>query len=234
MAILVTGGTKGIGLEIACAFAAPGVAVFLNYHADEAAAARACRTVEALGARCHAIKGDVGTPEGAGAVIEAVRAETDRLDQLVHCAVRALVAPALALDGAEGVRVLARHDPVMALDVLDDAFAVQRAGPDLRQHVERAARDEARLEALDASILGQRVRGVPPLAREPQIADQPDAERAHRLAVGRRERAQRIRAVDGAPAHGAAVGRPVATEVAEVRRALEREAPLTGGRRGQA
>ena len=43
MSIPVTGGTKGIGLEIACRFATPGVDVFLNYVADDEAANRAAR-----------------------------------------------------------------------------------------------------------------------------------------------------------------------------------------------
>lgn len=119
MAILVTGGTKGIGLEIARAFAEPGVDVFLNYHVDEAAAALAKSSIEAHHARCHLIKGDVGTPEGATAVIEAVKRETARLDQLVHCAVRVAVKPALELDGREladavGVNGLALHYLVKA------------------------------------------------------------------------------------------------------------------------
>jgi NAD(P)-dependent dehydrogenase (short-subunit alcohol dehydrogenase family) len=98
MAILVTGGTKGIGLAIAERFAKPGAEVFLNYHADEAAAAKAVTAIEAKGARCHLIKGDVGTPSGAKAVVDAVAAKTDRLDQIVHCAVRVVIEPLMSVD----------------------------------------------------------------------------------------------------------------------------------------
>lgn len=98
MAILVTGGTKGIGLAIARRFAKPGTDVFLNFHSDTAAADRAKAEIEAQGARCHLIRGDVGTPEGARAVLAAVAAETDRLDQLVHCAVRVIAEPLLEID----------------------------------------------------------------------------------------------------------------------------------------
>jgi enoyl-[acyl-carrier protein] reductase III len=98
MSILVTGGTKGIGLEIACRFAKPGVDIFLNYVADDEAAARAAKRVEALGATAHLMKQDVGTPAGAQALMRAVADKTDRLDQLVHCAVRVLAAPLLEVD----------------------------------------------------------------------------------------------------------------------------------------
>jgi NAD(P)-dependent dehydrogenase (short-subunit alcohol dehydrogenase family) len=98
MAILVTGGTKGIGLAIALRFAKPGTDVFLNYHADEAAAAKANAAVETAGARCHVIREDVGTPEGARRTLDAVKAVTDRLDQLVHCAVKVVPGPLLDID----------------------------------------------------------------------------------------------------------------------------------------
>ena len=98
MSILVTGGTKGIGLEIACRFAIPGTDVFLNYVSDDDAAKRAAQRVESLGARAHLIKQDVGTPEGAQALLKAVAGKTDRLDQLVHCAVRVLAEPMLEVD----------------------------------------------------------------------------------------------------------------------------------------
>ncbi|WP_164155410.1 SDR family oxidoreductase [Sandarakinorhabdus rubra] len=98
MAILVTGGTKGIGLAIARRFAKPGTHVFLNYRADQAAAERARGEIEAAGAHCHLIQADVGTPAGAQAVLDAVAARTDRLDQLVHCAVKVVAEPLLTTD----------------------------------------------------------------------------------------------------------------------------------------
>jgi short-subunit dehydrogenase len=98
MAILVTGGTKGIGLAIARRFAKPDTDVFLNYRADAAAAGKANAAIEAQGARCHLIQGDVGTPDGAKAVLAEVARHTDRLDQLVHCAVRVIPEPILTID----------------------------------------------------------------------------------------------------------------------------------------
>lgn len=98
MTILVTGGTKGIGFEIAKSFAKPGEAVFLNYHADARAAERAQAAIAALGAECHLIRADAGTPEGAGEIAAFIRGTQWRLDQIVHCAVDAYASPALSAD----------------------------------------------------------------------------------------------------------------------------------------
>ena len=89
MTILVTGGSKGIGLDIAKAFAPDGEPVLINYRSDAEAASRAKADVEALGAPCTLIPGDAGTAEGCRAIAEAARATVDRLDVLVHCAVDA-------------------------------------------------------------------------------------------------------------------------------------------------
>lgn len=100
MAILVTGGTKGIGLDIAQAFAGPSAEIFLNYHADQAAAEAARALIEATGARCTLIRADAGTPEGCATLAAAVGAQVARLDQIVHCAVDAYASPALTADPA--------------------------------------------------------------------------------------------------------------------------------------
>jgi NAD(P)-dependent dehydrogenase (short-subunit alcohol dehydrogenase family) len=100
MSILVTGGTKGIGLAIARRFAKPDTDVFLNFRADTVSADRARAQISAAGARCHLIQGDVGTPDGAQAVVAAVASRTERLDQLVHCAVKVMPEPLLSVDPA--------------------------------------------------------------------------------------------------------------------------------------
>lgn len=64
MSILITGGTKGIGLAIAKAFARDAGDVFLNYHSDDAAAQDAAAQIAAEGGRPHLIKADIGTPTG--------------------------------------------------------------------------------------------------------------------------------------------------------------------------
>jgi NAD(P)-dependent dehydrogenase (short-subunit alcohol dehydrogenase family) len=98
MSVLITGGTKGIGLAIARRMAQGGHDLFLAYRSDEGAAARAVAELQALDARARAIKADVGSPEGARRLVEDVAAHTDRLDLLVHGAVTVLVGPLLDLD----------------------------------------------------------------------------------------------------------------------------------------
>ena len=122
MSILITGGTKGIGRAIALSFAEPGADVFLNYHGDDGAAREARSLVEGRGAHCHLIKQDVGTPEGAQSVLAHVAGRTDRLDQLVHCAVRAIPQPALDCDA---------HDFTAAVNLNGTAllYLVQAASP---------------------------------------------------------------------------------------------------------
>lgn len=87
MSILVTGGTKGLGRATALRFAEPGVDVFVSYHADGAAAEAAAAAIRERGATPHLVQADIGTVEGAQATVAAVAQATDRLDQLVHCAV---------------------------------------------------------------------------------------------------------------------------------------------------
>ncbi|HEY1944070.1 MAG TPA: SDR family oxidoreductase [Roseiarcus sp.] len=100
MAILIAGGTKGIGLAIAKAFAPDAGDVFLGYHSDDVAAAAALEAVSHAGGRPHLIKADVGTPEGCAAMADAVRSVTGRLDQVVHCAVDAYATTTLGADPA--------------------------------------------------------------------------------------------------------------------------------------
>ena len=98
MSILITGGSKGIGLAIALRFAQPGNHVFVNYSADDGAAAEAARQVEARGAHPHLVKADIGTVEGAHAALAEVGRVVDGLDHLVHCAVQPVMGSALELD----------------------------------------------------------------------------------------------------------------------------------------
>jgi enoyl-[acyl-carrier protein] reductase III len=98
MAICVTGGSSGLGRAIAERFARDGNDVFVNYHANDAAAAEAEAAIAAAGGTPHLIKADVGTVEGVREVMEVVRSQVDRLDQLVHCAAKAVNGPLLEID----------------------------------------------------------------------------------------------------------------------------------------
>jgi enoyl-[acyl-carrier protein] reductase III len=109
MSILIAGGTKGIGLAIAKAFASTAGDVFLGYHNDDNAAEKAAAAVEAAGGRPSLIKADVGSPQGCAAMIELVRKKASRLDQLVHCAVDAYPTGALEAEPARFSRAVATN-----------------------------------------------------------------------------------------------------------------------------
>lgn len=101
MTILITGGSKGLGRAIALRFARRGDDVIINYHSDDESAKLTAELVMDQGGRAHLVKSDVRTIEGAYAAVDAVAAVSDRLDQLVHCAVDASVrGPVLEMDPA--------------------------------------------------------------------------------------------------------------------------------------
>ena len=79
---LVTGGSRGIGLMIARGLVQAGARVIVSSRktADVEASAR---ELGALG-ECHAIPGDVSTPEGAQALAQATQAHFAALDILVN------------------------------------------------------------------------------------------------------------------------------------------------------
>lgn len=78
--VCVTGGTQGIGLAIAEAFARKGARLVVNSHVpDEAALAH----LSALG-ECHFVQADLSTVEGARALIEAAHEKLGRIDTLVN------------------------------------------------------------------------------------------------------------------------------------------------------
>ena len=106
MSILITGGTKGIGLAIGKAFAPDAGDVFLNYYRDDEAASRAARDVSAAGSRAHIIKADTGTPEGCASLIATVKQTTAHLDQVVHCALDAYASPTLTADPTRFARAV--------------------------------------------------------------------------------------------------------------------------------
>jgi enoyl-[acyl-carrier protein] reductase III len=126
MAILIAGGTKGIGLAIAKAFARDAGDVFVGYHSDEAAAASSRAAITAAGGRAHLLKFDVGTPGGCAAMIAEVAKATDRLDQVVHCCVDAYASPALAADAARFAQAVTTNGTSLL-------FLVQAALPLLKR-----------------------------------------------------------------------------------------------------
>jgi enoyl-[acyl-carrier protein] reductase III len=100
MAVVVSGGTRGIGLAIAAALARPGATVVLGYRRDAAVAEAACARLATTGAQPVAVAADVGVPQGAADLIAAVPAE-EVVEQLVHCAVEVAPGPATEVEPAD-------------------------------------------------------------------------------------------------------------------------------------
>jgi len=76
---LVTGGTKGIGKEIARSFSEQGMRVYLNFSSDRDAAASARQELHA-----ETIQADVSDQEQVSAMIDAIAQKEGRLDILVN------------------------------------------------------------------------------------------------------------------------------------------------------
>ncbi|HVQ75988.1 MAG TPA: glucose 1-dehydrogenase [Candidatus Binatia bacterium] len=81
---LVTGAQQGIGLGIARALAREGAAVAVNYLDDPAAGEAAAAEARRAGARAVSVAGDVSTPAGCAALVEAAARELGGVDILVN------------------------------------------------------------------------------------------------------------------------------------------------------
>ena len=123
MTILVTGGTKGIGLAIARRLARPARRLLLAYLSDEQAAASAKAELELSGAKIETARADVGTLPDVGRLIELITPDDEPL-HIVHSA--AMIYPTTLL-GAD----LHRFEAAMRTNGLSLLYLVQTALPAL-------------------------------------------------------------------------------------------------------
>ena len=89
--VLVTGGSRGIGLAIAEGFVRAGARVYISAR-DAVACAAAAETLSRDGS-CTAIAANLAEAEGRAALVEGVRAREERLDILVNNAGAIWAAP---------------------------------------------------------------------------------------------------------------------------------------------
>jgi enoyl-[acyl-carrier protein] reductase III len=93
--VLVTGGSRGIGRAIALRFAELGAAkVAISYLRNDAAAEETAGEIRALGAEARLLRGNVGEPDKAAALVE----EAGELDVLVSNAATGVIRSALELE----------------------------------------------------------------------------------------------------------------------------------------
>ncbi len=81
---LITGADSGIGRAVAVLFAREGADVAVAYHSSDDDARRTRLAVEAEGARCLLLKGDVKDARWCDAAVARTLAEFGRLDVLVN------------------------------------------------------------------------------------------------------------------------------------------------------
>jgi enoyl-[acyl-carrier protein] reductase III len=127
MNAIIFGGSKGIGRAIALSIAKrrPGEIVAINYAHDDGAARQTASEIEAAGAVPLLVKGDIGSFEGAQAVVKQLAGRCDSVSEVVHASVIAFTSPALSIDAAAFNQAL----QVNGVSVL---YAVQAIAPLLR------------------------------------------------------------------------------------------------------
>ena len=81
---LVTGASRGIGREIALAFAAQGADVAINYRSDEAGAAATRAAIEDMGRKAMLVRADVASYSECAAMADAVIERFGQIDILVN------------------------------------------------------------------------------------------------------------------------------------------------------
>ncbi|MEW6055460.1 MAG: SDR family oxidoreductase [Bdellovibrionota bacterium] len=83
--VLITGGTKGLGLCCAKMFSAFGATeIFVSYRSDHEAAGRAREEIERLGAKCTAISCDLTEEGSVDLLFDELQKHTSTIDIYIH------------------------------------------------------------------------------------------------------------------------------------------------------
>lgn len=82
--VVVTGGSRGIGRELCCAFAKAGARIFFSYVSAPDEADETCRLVAGLGGKADALRADATSEDALAAFFRTVLDETGRVDVLIN------------------------------------------------------------------------------------------------------------------------------------------------------
>ncbi len=89
--VLITGGSRGIGLATAKKLASEGHAVVINYLRSDREAERLVESITKAGGRAVAIKADVSDPDGVKKLFSLAERSFGPINAIVHCAAPANV-----------------------------------------------------------------------------------------------------------------------------------------------
>ncbi|MEU1268722.1 SDR family oxidoreductase [Streptomyces sp. NPDC005799] len=98
---IVTGGSRGIGRQVAERLAADGYAVVVGYAGNKEAADEAVRAIEAAGGTAQAARADVADEHEIAALFDLAETTYGGVDAVVHAAGRMPLSPVADLDLAE-------------------------------------------------------------------------------------------------------------------------------------
>ena len=83
--VLITGGTKGLGLATARLFAKEGSVLYLSYRSDEESAKKAQELIQSIGSgHCRLIRSDLAMEDGSKQLFDELSKHTNNLDVYIH------------------------------------------------------------------------------------------------------------------------------------------------------
>jgi NAD(P)-dependent dehydrogenase (short-subunit alcohol dehydrogenase family) len=112
--ILVTGGSRGLGLEMCRAFGHAGASLIISSRKQDACDAAAAQITEETGAKCLPVAAHVGDWDACDALVEAAYAEFGQIDVLVNNAGMSPLYPSLT---------------AVSRELFDKVIGVNLAGP---------------------------------------------------------------------------------------------------------
>ena len=122
---LVTGGSRGIGRDIALALARKGVAIALNYNKSEKEAKDAAKEIRQIGSKCIEVCADVSKADAVGEMIAGIREALGPVQILINNA--GISRPLKLEEISEG-----EWDETIAINLKSAFLVTQAVLPDMR------------------------------------------------------------------------------------------------------